>query len=216
MYTDVIEGLLRQHGMKRSQMEKDLGLPPSFLTEIKSGRTKRPNAERLARIAQYFDVSVDYLLGNSPYPREEDASLARLGAKTLDPDDAVDIPIMGQVAAGLGCLAENQVEGYEKTLNCSINPKEKYIYLQVKGDSMSPLLNEDDLVLVKCESSIDSGCYAVVTVDGEDGVVKKVVYGKDWIELHSENPYYPVRRFEGEDVLRIRVVGRVIESKRKF
>ena len=46
-------------------------------------------------------------------------------------------------------------------------------------------------------------------LDGEEGLVKKVVYGSDWIELHSINPYYPVRRFDGEEVLRLRVVGLV-------
>ena len=33
-------------------------------------------------------------------------------------------------------------------------------------------------------------------IDEEDGVVKKIVYGPDFIELHSINPMYPVRRFE--------------------
>ena len=63
---------------------------------------------------------------------------------------------------------------------------------------------------------MDSGTYAVVIIDDDDGVVKKVRYGKDWIELISENPYYPPRRFEGEDVQRVRIFGRVMESKHKF
>ena len=55
----------------------------------------------------------------------------------------------------------------------------------------------------------ESGSIAVMLLDGEEGLVKKVLYGDNWIELHSINPYYPVRRFEGEDVLRLRVVGLV-------
>mgnify|MGYP000585672906 FL=1 len=71
-------------------------------------------------------------------------------------------------------------------------------------------------MLVRCQSSVDSGSYAVVMIDEEDGVVKKIVYGPDFIELHSINPMYPVRRFENEDVTRIRVFGLVREIKRKF
>ena len=41
--------------------------------------------------------------------------------------------------------------------------------------------------------------------------MKKVEYGKDWIELHSFNPEYKTRRFEGADVLRLRVVGKVLK-----
>ena len=89
-------------------------------------------------------------------------------------------------------------------------------FLRVVGDSMYPLFMEGDLVLVRCQSSVDSGSYAVVMIDEEDGVVKKIVYGPDFIELHSINPMYPVRRFENEDVTRIRVFGLVREIKRKF
>lgn len=53
-------------------------------------------------------------------------------------------------------------------------------------------------------------------LDGDEGLIKKVVYGDDWIELHSINPYYPPRRFEGEEVLRIRVVGLVKGVFRSF
>jgi SOS-response transcriptional repressor LexA len=63
---------------------------------------------------------------------------------------------------------------------------------------------------------VDSGAYAVVTIDGNDGVVKRIVYGKNFIELQSVNPMYPPRRFENEEVTRIRVFGVVKEVKRKF
>jgi repressor LexA len=59
------------------------------------------------------------------------------------------------------------------------------------------------------QTSVDSGSVAVVLLDGEEGLVKKVLYGEDWIELHSFNPMYPVMRFEGKDVLRLKVVGLV-------
>ena len=86
----------------------------------------------------------------------------------------------------------------------------------VAGASMAPMLQPGDMILVKSMTSIDSGNLGVVMIDGEEGVVKKVVYGPDWIELRSFNPYYPTRRFEGENLLAIRVVGKVIESKRKY
>ena len=75
---------------------------------------------------------------------------------------------------------------------------------------------EDDLVLVQLQSVVESGDYAVVIVDNEDGLVKKIVYGENYIHLKSNNPYYPVRKFEGDEMNRVRIVGKVVESKRKF
>lgn len=74
---------------------------------------------------------------------------------------------------------------------------------------MFPKIEDGDSVVVRKQTSVDSGTVAVVMIDGEDGVVKKVTYGDDWIELHSFNPMYPVRRFEGADVQRLSVVGKV-------
>lgn len=83
------------------------------------------------------------------------------------------------------------------------------IAIRVTGDSMYPKIEDGDLIQVHKQDSVDSGSIAVMLLDGEEGFVKKVEYGPDWIELHSINPLYPVRRFEGEEVLRLRVVGLV-------
>ena len=53
-------------------------------------------------------------------------------------------------------------------------------------------------------------------VDNEMGVVKRVVYGSDYVELQSVNPMYPPRRFCGADVEKIRVFGKVKGMKRMF
>lgn len=42
----------------------DLGMSRSTLTELRKGRAKTLNLEKASKIADYFGVSVDYLLGN--------------------------------------------------------------------------------------------------------------------------------------------------------
>ena len=71
-------------------------------------------------------------------------------------------------------------------------------------------------MLVRCQSIVDNGAYGVVMIDNDSGVIKRVIYGKDYIELQSVNPMYPPRRFEGVETERIRVFGVVKEVKRKF
>ena len=76
---------------------------------------------------------------------------------------------------------------------------------------MFPKIEDGDIVQVHKQESVDSGSIAVVLVDGDEGLVKRVSYGEDWIELQSINPMYQAMRFEGEDVLRVRVVGLVTQ-----
>lgn len=81
---------------------------------------------------------------------------------------------------------------------------------------MAPVLCEGDLVLIRRQDTVDSGQYAVALVDGEEGLVKQVFHGPGWLELRSVNPYYPPRRFEGEALERVRLLGPVAESRRRY
>ena len=60
----IIEGLYISKGLKRKEFEQKLNLPQSFLSELKSGRTQKPSADRLTAIANFFGVSTNYILGN--------------------------------------------------------------------------------------------------------------------------------------------------------
>ncbi len=130
------------------------------------------------------------------------------------PAELCRLPVIGRVSAGNGVLAEDNIIGYE--LADARYGNGDYFYLKVKGDSMFPKIEEGDLVLVHKQDSVDSGNYAVVVVNGEEGLVKQVKYDKEWIELISVNPYYPVRRFEGRDVLQVRVIGKVVKINREL
>lgn len=120
-------------------------------------------------------------------------------------------PVYNSVAAGFGAVAEDTIIGYMPTYITCPSEQEQYIWINVTGDSMSPLIDDGSKILIKKQTSIDSGQIAVVLIDGEEAVVKKVVYGENWIELQSINPYYPPRRFEKSDIQKIQVLGLVKE-----
>lgn len=125
-------------------------------------------------------------------------------------------PLYDSAAAGFNVLAQNTVVGYIPTQILSPSEQEQYIWVNVVGDSMSPMIDDGSKILIKRQESIDSGQIAVVLIDDEEAVVKRVVYGDDWIELQSVNPYYPPRRFEGQDVQRIRIMGLVKEVSKSI
>ena len=128
------------------------------------------------------------------------------------PNDKIFMrPLYNSVAAGIGAVADNTILTYIPTFISNSMEKDMYIWVNVQGDSMSPLIDDGSKILIKKQESVDSGQIAVVLIDGEEAVVKKVEYGTDYVTLISVNPYYPPRRFEGKDVLRLRVVGLVKE-----
>ncbi|ENZ5733847.1 helix-turn-helix domain-containing protein, partial [Enterococcus faecium] len=56
-----IKFLAKKHSKTMKQVTIDLGYSENYFYSLKSG--KQPSAEKLTEIANYFDVSVDYLLG---------------------------------------------------------------------------------------------------------------------------------------------------------
>ena len=63
---EIIDQLCAEKGISGSKMCDDLGMSRSTLTELRKGRAKTLKLEKASKIADYFGVSVDYLLGNEP------------------------------------------------------------------------------------------------------------------------------------------------------
>ena len=60
-----IKKLAKERGITLIQLEENLGYSRNTLYKLK---TQKPNAERIAEIADYFNVSTDYLLGRTDNP----------------------------------------------------------------------------------------------------------------------------------------------------
>lgn len=69
MFSDIFVHLLQISSVSAYKLSKDTGIPQSVISYWKSGE-KLPSAENLLKLANYFDVSVDYLVGrtDSPHP----------------------------------------------------------------------------------------------------------------------------------------------------
>ena len=59
-----------QEGVSQKELAKDLNMSAGNLCDWEKGRTE-PDIERLIRLADYFDVSLDYLMGREKNHAEE-------------------------------------------------------------------------------------------------------------------------------------------------
>jgi repressor LexA len=199
---------MAEKGIDRSQLCDNLGFRYSTVCEWLSAK-KYPRMDKIEILAAYFGVKKSDLIEEHPLtPQKKSATDIQ--------NNTVPVPLIGRVAAGMGCRAEDNIEGYVLTDSEVLKAGYDYFWLTVKGDSMEPELHDGDLVLVREQEAIDSECFAVVRINGEDGVVKRVKIERDRVTLISVNPYYPPRIFEREEMNNITIVGKVIQSKRSF
>lgn len=169
-----------------------------------------PRKTTLLKIAKYFNVTVDYLLGKEDTPLPQDTT----GFTVADQSKVHMVPVYDTVSAGFGTTAEDKPTEYIPMSFESEYDAENTICIRVKGDSMAPVINNGDIVHVFKRDFIERGYMAVVLVDDE-GFVKYLDYGTGWIELVSQNPMYRTMRFEGPELERVRVVGLVTGITRR-
>ena len=70
MFKENFERLLQTHNVKAYTVAKATGISQGLLSEYKSGK-KEPSIPNLQKLADYFDVTVDDLLGNKNSPAED-------------------------------------------------------------------------------------------------------------------------------------------------
>lgn len=208
MFKKIFTKLCNERGLAPSAVCELVGLSNSAYS--KWDETSVPRTATLYRIAEYFNVSVAYLKG------EEDAHIPTdtTGFTVADQSNVKMIPIYETVSAGLGATADDQPTDYIPLCFDSAYEADNTICIRVKGDSMSPVINNGDIVHVLKQDVVDRGMMAVVLVD-DDGFVKYLDYGTGWIELVSQNQMYRTMRFEGADTERVRVVGVVTGVTRR-
>lgn len=194
-----IKALREQHNLTQLDLAKQLNIGNSTLCQYEGGQ-RIPSDDIKIKIATFFNVTVDYLLGTEKKPEST--------IVTLDNVNIHMIPLFESVSAGFGVTPSDEVVDFVPCYISSEYDAENTICIRVCGDSMYPKIENGDIIQVHKQTSVDSGSIAVVFLDGE-GLVKKVEHGEGYIILHSINPLYPPMKFEGKDILRIEVVGLV-------
>ena len=102
------------------------------------------------------------------------------------------VPLLGQIAAGVPILAEENVEEVMALPEALVGKAGPLFMLQVKGDSMVEAgILDGDLVVVRKQSDLENGEIGAFLVEGEEATVKRLERRRSEVILHSANPDYP-------------------------
>ena len=100
--------------------------------------------------------------------------------------ETVNVPLVGQVAAGQPILAQHNIEDYYP-LPAEYVPKNECFMLRVRGDSMvnAGILNGDTIMVERCDTAIN-GQIVVALID-DSATVKRFFREDNMIRLQPEN-----------------------------
>lgn len=195
-----IRNLRENKKVTQSALASFLGLSPSTIGMYEQDRRK-PDYETLEAIADYFNVNLDYLIKSTPYEKKTKFT----------------VPVLGKVTAGIPIDAVEYIVDYEE-ISEEMASKGDYFGLQIKGDSMEPKFSEGDVVIVRKQSTIQSGEIAIVLINGDEATIKKVMLFEGGLNLVPSNQAYQVITFTNEQIekLPVQILGKVVELRAKF
>ncbi len=206
---DNIKYLRRLHNLSQDEFGKIAGVSDKAVSTWETG-VKTPRMGAIQKIADYFGIAKSDII-------EDKIISEKSNLGYIHPQENIyQIPVFESVSAGFGAYANNEILDYLPVVLNSRYEAENTLAIKVKGDSMYPKIEDGDIIIVRKQNSVDSGDIAVLLLNGEEGLVKKVLYGDDWIVLHSVNPEYKDRKFEKQEVLRLQIIGKVIGSYKSF
>lgn len=161
-------------------------------------------------LANYFNVSVDYLLGKSNIRNAE-----KLNLNNIDISNAKTIyacPVYGRISAGMPNWAEECIEGrlpIDPNLMGIIDPEECY-FLRVNGESMNKIIRNGAYALIRKTDWVENGEIAVVLVNGFDATLKKITKNGDVVVLEpmSDDPTIQTQIYTKDTP--IKIIGKYI------
>lgn len=206
-----LKELRKSKGLKQADVAKALSISTQVYCNYENGQ-RQPNPEMLQKLADFFGVSVDYLLGRDELPR----NVTPFSEKSFR-----RYPVIGTIRAGYDGRAVEEFTGEYQEVPESVMHgyrADELFVLNVSGDSMYPFYLDGDRVLICRQSSVDPGTIAAVLYDGEEATLKKVNYvsGEDWVELIPLNPMFKTKKIEGADLEECRILGKVVYLFRKI
>ncbi|WP_299148436.1 transcriptional repressor LexA [uncultured Tateyamaria sp.] len=135
-------------------------------------------------------------------------------ALSVEAAHAVELPVMGRIAAGVPISAISEVSHSVAVPGQMLSGQGDHYALEVKGDSMIDAgINDGDVVVIRETSAADNGDIVVALVEDHEATLKRYMRRGDTIALEAANPAYETRVFP---VGHVKVQGKLVGLIRTY
>lgn len=208
------------------------GVPPSFdeMKEALDLRSKsgihrlitaleeRGFIRRLAHRARAIEIvklpEAMERVGFTPRVIEGDRPAQPKAAMTIETVHAIELPVMGRIAAGVPIEAIQEVSHHVAVPGSMLSGKGQHYALEVKGDSMIDAgINDGDIVVIREQTTAENGDIVVALVEDAEATLKRFRRRGNMIALEAANPVYETRVLPDHQV---KVQGRLVGLIRSY
>ncbi|WP_247954850.1 XRE family transcriptional regulator [Streptococcus oralis] len=232
----LIQEEAKKKGMSMSELARRVGIAKSTMSRY-FNKTREFPLNKADDFARIFNITPEFLLGiqkenkekpeiltiynqleeprqekvldfaNAQLDEQESSKVASIFEKVSNEDYIIDY-VEGLVAAGHGTFQEDNLH-MEVKLRAEDVPEEYDTIAKVAGDSMEPLIEDNDLLFIRVASQIDINSIGIFQINGKNFVKKlKRDYDGSWYLQSLNSGYEEIYLTENDD---IRTIGEVVD-----
>ena len=232
----LIQEEAKKKGMSMSELARRVGIAKSTMSRY-FNKTRECPLNKADDFARIFNITPEFLLGiqkenkekpeiltiynqleeprqekvldfaNAQLDEQESSKVASIFEKVSNEDYIIDY-VEGLVAAGHGTLQEDNLH-MEVKLRAEDVPEDYDTIAKVAGDSMEPLIEDNDLLFIRVASQIDINSIGIFQINGKNFVKKlKRDYDGSWYLQSLNSGYEEIHLSENDD---IRTIGEVVD-----
>jgi repressor LexA len=215
----------------KGRMDRD-GVPPSF-DEMKDALDLRSKSgihrlitaleergfiRRLAHRARAIEIvklpEAMEKPGFTPRVITGDRPARPAAAQAVEAVHALELPVMGRIAAGVPIEAISHVSHHVAVPGSMLSGRGQHYALEVKGDSMIEAgINDGDIVVIREQTTAENGDIVVALVEDQEATLKRFRRKGNMILLEAANPAYETRVLPDH---KVRVQGRLVGLIRSY
>lgn len=215
-FSDRLTNTMSIKNISQTELAKLTGITQSSISDYINNRYK-PKQDKIDLLAKALNTTPAYLMGweeekdKKPIPKQRPAKTRRVlvhgtasgGYPTYMDSDYIDI---------------DDIAEFEYVEEKYFNGFDPIVAIKVHGQSMEPEVHDGDVIIVRMQCTVDNGDIAVVAIDNETATLKIIKNTKKGLELHPINEEYETLFYTWEQVreLPVRIVGKLLEARRKF
>lgn len=236
----LIQEEAKKKGMSMSELARRVGIAKSTMSRY-FNKTREFPLNKADDFARIFNITPEFLLGiqkeskerpeiltiynrleeprrekvldfaNAQLDEQESSKVASIFEKVSNEDYIIDY-VEGLVAAGHGTFQEDNLH-MEVRLRAEDVPEDYDTIAKVAGDSMEPMIEDNDLLFIKVTNQVDINDIGIFQINGKNFVKKlKRDYNGGWYLQSLNNSYEEIHLTEEDD---IRTIGEVVSVYRE-
>lgn len=193
--------LLRQkNNLKQEELCKIINVSQASLSGYENGKFE-PDSDTLLRLAAYFNVSVDYVLG---YDRANQ-----------------NVAISSRIPVLQRCMTEQEMSQVSFLKHVEISEEMamlgEHFALEMQDSSMEPRIQRGDIIIFRKQAEVKNGAICAVVIENNRTIVTRLLKLEKGLILIPLNINYAAQTFTAEEIKRlpVAIAGQAVELRGK-